>query len=225
MPAILESSAFARDLLIVAVAYGLGCLVSGYYLVRWRTGGDIRDQGSGGAGATNAGRVLGRPGFLLTLCLDLTKGTLAAAAARWLGADTAEQILALLAVVAGHIWPVQLGFRGGKGIAPFLGALAVAEPRFLLGFAAAFALAYPILRRFTLAGLVAVALLPAAAVLLRSPPLAVAGLAASGLLILIAHRRNLREEIARLLSRRDRSAAAHEPSAPASDDRGTTHRV
>jgi glycerol-3-phosphate acyltransferase PlsY len=131
----------------------------------------------------------------------------------------------VLAVVAGHVWPVQIGFRGGKGIAPFLGALVVAEPRFVLAFAVGFALIFVLVRRFTLAGLVAVALLPATVPWLQASALSVAGLAACALLILIAHRRNLREEIAKFLSRRRRPDADASAAAPAPNDRRTPHRV
>ena len=109
-----------RDVLGIALAYGLGCLCAGYYIVRWRTGTDVRRIGSSSAGARNAGRVLGRWGFALVLTLDALKGVAAVWAACAIGLGGAA-----VAVVAGHVLPVQLGFRGGKGIAPSIGALLV----------------------------------------------------------------------------------------------------
>ena len=112
-----------RDFVAVAGAYLLGCFASGYYLVRWRLGRDIRDLGSGSIGARNVGRNLGPAGFALTLLLDLAKGAVAVELPAQLHATAWARALALAAVVAGHVWPVQLGFRGGKGVAPSVGAL------------------------------------------------------------------------------------------------------
>jgi hypothetical protein len=109
------------QVLLAAIAgYTLGCLNTGYYLVRVRTGRDLRAEGSGTAGATNAGRFLGRAGFGLALLGDLVKGSLAVGAALALGAGEAGAAAAAVGVVTGHIYPVQLGFRGGKGLATTL---------------------------------------------------------------------------------------------------------
>src|SRR5579859_7966679 len=108
---------------ILAASYLLGCFTSGYYFVRWRLGQDIRDSGSGNVGARNVGRLLGAPGFLATTAADVAKGMLAV----WLALEFTHDFrlagLAMLTVVLGHIWPVQLGFRGGKGVATSIGAL------------------------------------------------------------------------------------------------------
>src|ERR1035441_2499722 len=63
-------------------AYALGCFTTGYYLVRWRTGQDVREVGSGSVGARNVGRLLGRQGFLATMLCDFGKGMLAVWGAR-----------------------------------------------------------------------------------------------------------------------------------------------
>src|SRR5512135_2701540 len=110
---------------IAVAAYLLGCITTGYYLVRLRLRQDLRDLGSGSVGARNVGRLLGRPGFLLTVLGDFGKGALAVWAARHFTTDDRLVALAMLAVVAGHVWPVQLCFRGGKGMATALGALLV----------------------------------------------------------------------------------------------------
>ena len=115
--------------LVLLVAYLLGCVTPGYYLVGWRTGQDLRAEGSGGVGATNTGRILGMWGFLAVGIGDATKAALAVGLARWLSAADWVWMLALLAVVIGHVWPVQLGFRGGKGIACAIGGLLIFDPR------------------------------------------------------------------------------------------------
>jgi glycerol-3-phosphate acyltransferase PlsY len=109
------------DLALVFFAYSLGCLNAGYYLLRWRDGRDLRALGSGNAGARNAGRVLGTRGFALVFALDATKGLIAVLAARW----WAPEVAALCAVAAtlGHVYPMQLQWRGGKGVATAIGAL------------------------------------------------------------------------------------------------------
>ena len=109
--------------LAVLASYLLGGFCAAYYVVRIACSADIRALGSGTAGARNAGRVLGASGFLLTLLLDAAKGALAVLVTARLAPGVWPATLALIAVVAGHIWPAQLGFRGGKGLATLLGGL------------------------------------------------------------------------------------------------------
>ncbi len=123
----------------ILVGYGLGCAVTGYYLVRWRTGQDIRALGSGKVGATNVGRRLGRRFFALVFTLDLLKGLLPMLAAAYVlrgesgseAGDRRTYVLWLLvgaAAIAGHLFSVFLGFKGGKGVATSLGVLIGLSP-------------------------------------------------------------------------------------------------
>jgi glycerol-3-phosphate acyltransferase PlsY len=111
----------SKDILAVFLSYAIGCVSTGYYLTRLWTGTDIRTIGSGAAGARNVGRLLGGVGFVITFSGDFAKGL----AAVWVASMLTHQhwviTASLLAVVIGHIWPVQLGFRGGKGVATALG--------------------------------------------------------------------------------------------------------
>lgn len=109
-------------------SYLLGSLCAAVFVVRWRTGQDVRDTGSGNAGARNAGRLLGRRGFAAVFVLDAAKGALAVIAARLLGLESAWQAGAMLAVTVGHILPCWHGFRGGKGAACAAGALLAFSP-------------------------------------------------------------------------------------------------
>jgi|SRR6516225_10172953 len=113
---------FGEDVLIVVASYGIGCFTAGYYLFRWRTGCDIREHGSGNPGARNVGRLLGVGWFSATLLLDAGKGGLAVWLACYFGLGHLGTVAAMLAVVVGHVWPIQLHFRGGKGVAASLGA-------------------------------------------------------------------------------------------------------
>ncbi len=107
------------------LGYALGCLNTGYYLIRLRRSQDIRTLGSGTAGATNAGRILGTWGFIVVFIVDFCKGVLAALLGRSLVWGDPGILAASIGVVAGHIWPAQLSFRGGKGVASALGAAPV----------------------------------------------------------------------------------------------------
>jgi len=198
---------YGRVILAVVSAYALGCISTGYYLTRWRTGRDLRACGSSSTGARNAGRILGRLGFVVTFLGDFAKGILAVfIAERLLGAGSWAVILTLLAVALGHIWPVQLGFVGGKGVSVTLGALLVFDYRLVLAVAAVAAILYIGLRRFVLCGLLALAALPLSAWRLGQPPVAVIGLSCLAALLLTAHRTNLRKII-----HETRAAAAPRP--------------
>lgn len=179
----------------VAAAYALGCCNTGYYLVRWKTGGDLRETGSGNAGARNTGRVLGRWGFAASLLGDMAKGALAVAGARLGGFNPAGQGLVLLAVIAGHNWPVQLGGRGGKGAAVSCGGLLCFDPLvtgLMLGLTA---LLGGVTRRYTLGAMGAYVAGPVLAAGLGHSPPEIAVFAATAGLVVFSHRSNLRQEL------------------------------
>lgn len=195
-------------------AYILGCFATGYYLVRLRTGQDIRELGSGSAGAKNVGRVLGWRGFVTTLFGDFGKGLLAVWMVRQFAQDAHAEALAavaLLAVAAGHIWPAQLRCRGGKGVATSLGGLLVFDPGLAVAFALVFAVGFAALRRTVLPGLLAFAALPFASVYLRHDTTQVMWLSILAGMIWISHHKNLLEEASRWLERRNERLKHHPP--------------
>jgi glycerol-3-phosphate acyltransferase PlsY len=106
---------------VVFAAYAWGSLSPGWWLVRQKAGVDLRSEGSGATGATNVSRILGRKAYAWVLVLDTLKGWLAVLGARWLAPASPWAALAAPAVVAGHIWPVWLRFRGGRGAATLMG--------------------------------------------------------------------------------------------------------
>ena len=110
-----------RTLVLVSASYVIGGISTGYYLVKWRTGSDIRATGSGSSGARNVGRSLGTAGYLATAAGDMLKGAAIPRTIRQLGTDD-DAALASVAAVAGHVWPAQLGFRGGRGLTVAFGA-------------------------------------------------------------------------------------------------------
>ena len=179
-----------RERLVTMATFGycLGCVNCGYYLVRLRRRVDLRAVHSGNAGATNAGRVLGRRAFVAVLALDTAKGASAALVGLWV-ADYAGAATAALACIAGHIWPAQLSFRGGKGIAAALGGLFVLEPAVTASAAGLALLLHAITRRWSASGLVAVGVAPLLTWPLGRPLAAAIPIAIAAAAVLFAHRR------------------------------------
>jgi len=175
----------------VALAYALGCVATGYYIVRALTGEDVRSHATGSSGARNVARRAGITAAVATFAADVGKGAVAVALAGALAGDAAAAA-ALVAVVLGHVAPVQLGFRGGRGLGPALGGLLVLDWRVAAIALAAAAAATLATRAFTASGLVGTVVAPLAALALgqRGTALA-AGLTAA--LILAAHARRAPE--------------------------------
>lgn len=118
---------------IVVGSYLLGSISFSYLIVRLLQGRDVRTVGSGNAGATNVMRAAGKAPGIAALVLDVAKGVSAVAVARALAAPPAVVGAAAAAVVLGHVFPIFLGFRGGKGVATAAGALgALALPAMAL---------------------------------------------------------------------------------------------
>lgn len=187
--------------LIALGCYALGCVTGGYYLVRLRTGKDMRRLGSGSVGARNVGAVMGTPGFLATLVFDIAKGCLAVWVVRKFSGDERLVALAMIAVVVGHIWPVQLHFRGGKGVATSLGGLLIYDWELVIAYGVLFVAPFVFLRKTVLPGLIAYGLLPLASMFLKHESMKVVAVSLLVALVLIAHRRNFVEEYAALTTR------------------------
>ncbi len=188
-------------LIIAASSYLLGSIPFGYLLVRIFRGEDVRQSGSGNIGATNVSRKSPALG-VATLLLDALKGTAAVAlsyvaADRMVGGPPALDLAALAALfaVVGHVFPVWLKFRGGKGVATGLGAFALIAPKAVLIAAGIFIAVVVISRYVSLGSIVAVAVFPFVAWRIRQFDLSPKGLALislASLLILVKHRENLR---------------------------------
>jgi len=119
--------------LAIIIAYFIGCINNAYILTKIYKKMDIRNYGSGNAGATNVLRVLGYKAALPVFILDFLKGVLAVLIGLFL-AGPVGSMLAGIFVVCGHNWPIFLGFRGGKGIATSLGVIITVNP--ILGLVA-----------------------------------------------------------------------------------------
>jgi glycerol-3-phosphate acyltransferase PlsY len=192
-------------------AYALGCFATGYYLVRARTGRDIREFESGSIGARNVGRLLGKTGFLITLLGDFGKGALAVWAVRHFSGSELLAAIAMNCVVAGHIWPLTLQFHGGKGAATSLGALLVYDPHLALALVVCCLPGVLLLRKLTLPGMAAYVCLPVVSYWLHRNAVEATLLAVLAALVVFAHRQNLLKEFPGLVTRRSLSAKPQPP--------------
>lgn len=180
--------------LVALGAYLLGAVPFGIVMARLFGLGDLRKIGSGNIGATNVLRTGNKLAALLTLVLDAGKGGIAVLIARALAAEDAAQ-LAGFAAFLGHLFPVYLGFRGGKGVATFLGTLiALAWPVGLAACGTWLAIAAA-LRYSSLSALVAAGLSPVWALVLGRGDMAVLAMVLA-VLIYVRHAANIRRLIA-----------------------------
>lgn len=178
----------------VVAAYLIGCITAGWYIVRWRTGRDLRELGSGSLGGRNVSRVLGLRWAAVAAVLDLAKGALAAGLALavapgWVGP-------AMVAVVLGHVRPIQLGGHGGRGLAPGFGALVVVSPIVAVAAAGAFAVLTLLSRSTLVPVLVATVAAPLLAASLGLPATVVAGIAGAAAVVVLAHAGHVRGLVA-----------------------------
>ena len=185
-----------KEIICILFAYLLGGVCVGYYLVRFRLGLDIREEGSGGVGARNVGRLLGRPGFVLTLIGDAAKGLAAVSLAAGFGLAPPAISLVLVAVIAGHVWPLPLHFRGGRGISTAIGAYLAYDYRLAVLLLGLTVVLMVFRRGFVLSGLAAFLLVPIIAYVADEPGHLVAALAGSSVIILFAHRERIRKAFA-----------------------------
>jgi glycerol-3-phosphate acyltransferase PlsY len=182
------------SLLAAAVlGYLLGSIPFGLLLTRLAGLGDIRQIGSGNIGATNVLRTGSKSAAALTLLLDLAKGWAAVIVAKSWGADAA--LVAAVGVIVGHIYPIWLGFRGGKGAATALGVLLALAWPVALAAALVWLVTALIFRYSSLAALAAAVGSAVLAPLLVDGPTA-AVIAGIALLIILRHHANIRRLIA-----------------------------
>jgi glycerol-3-phosphate acyltransferase PlsY len=149
-----------RPLFVVVIAYLIGSIPFGYLIVRTKGGGDVRQTGSGGTGATNVSRRAGKAAGVLTLLLDASKGVAAVLIAQTVSDNDWVRAAAAIAVIVGHIFPVWLGFRGGKGVATGVGVFLVLAPIALLCAGVVFVSIVFFTRYVSLGSMTAAALIP-----------------------------------------------------------------
>ncbi len=180
-------------LLVAVIAYVLGAIPFGYILVKLVTGSDVRAAGSGNIGATNVLRTTGRAAAIGTLALDIAKGYLAVwIAGRLTAHDPLWMSVAAIAVMAGHAYPVFLGFHGGKAVASFVGAFLCLTPVALLMTLVVFVVTVAWSRYISLGSIIAAATFPLAVWLVQKVPLPVEAAAIlAGAFIVYRHSSNI----------------------------------
>ena len=175
---------------VPVAAYLLGAVPFGLLVGKAFGGADIRRAGSGNIGATNVARSLGPAAGVLTLLLDVSKGALAAWAGGALGGPAGASLSGLAAVL-GHIFPVYLGFRGGKGVATGLGVFLILDARATAVAALVFLAGVGATRRVSVGSMLGCLSLPLILHYRDAPQGIVATAWACCLLIVYRHRGNL----------------------------------
>jgi glycerol-3-phosphate acyltransferase PlsY len=175
----------------ILLGYLAGSVPFAFLLAR-RAGIDVRFAGSGNVGATNVMRTTGTRRAILVMLLDVAKGVLAVVLALVTHAGVTLTALAAAAAVVGHIYPVWLRFRGGKGVAVAAGVFGVLTPIATALAASLFLVIVWVTRYVSLGSIAATVALPPAAWMTGEPKAVVLAAAGSGALILFRHRGNIR---------------------------------
>jgi glycerol-3-phosphate acyltransferase PlsY len=184
-----------EELAAVTLGYFAGSIPFAFLVAR-RRGVDLRRSGSGNVGATNVLRTSGVPLAVTAMMLDAMKGAVAVLIAQRLTEGPATPVAAGLAAIIGHVYPLWLQFRGGKGVATTAGVFAVLTPLALAIAAVAFVLAVFVTRYISVGSVTAALTLAAAAVIDDPPNAVVAGAIVAALVIVHRHRANLARLVA-----------------------------
>jgi glycerol-3-phosphate acyltransferase PlsY len=207
--------------LLLVGAYLLGSIPFSYLVVRLVAGKDVRREGSGNVGATNALRTAGKLAGSLALLFDVLKGVGAVLLARLLGASEPLFAAAAVAVVLGHVYPIFLKFQGGKGVATSAGAIGTLKMLPFVLTLLVFAAVVKLSRYVSLGSIVAVCAFPLFVVLcgvlgwtgMPSRAVVLAAVAIA-LLVVLKHAGNIR----RLLKGTERRLGEPKPAPPGAGD-------
>jgi glycerol-3-phosphate acyltransferase PlsY len=185
------------ELALVAAAYVLGSIPSALLVVWLMTGKDVRREGSGNVGATNAVRIGGIAAGILVTAMDVAKGALPVWAMSVLNPASVWLAAAMLAAIVGHCSPVWLRFAGGKGVATAFGAFVVLAPVPALAALGVWLVVLAVGRWVSLASLVGAAVFPLLVSILALPgPMLLVGVSLAAVLIIVRHHSNIRQLIA-----------------------------
>ena len=176
-----------KIIILSAIAYLLGNISPSIILGKLH-GIDIKKEGSGNAGTTNALRVLGKKAALITLVIDIGKGVLAVVIGRLIGGEAAGYLCAL-AVFCGHIWPCFYSFKGGKGVATAFGALLAVNWMLGLSALAVVAIGLALTQRMSVGSLLGAVTFPVLCWFIEPDFIWIGSLMA--LIVLIKHRANI----------------------------------
>ncbi|TVY04552.1 glycerol-3-phosphate 1-O-acyltransferase PlsY [Cohnella terricola] len=181
-----------NTIIAIIVSYLLGSISFSILFARWLRKIDIREHGSGNAGATNTLRVLGKGPAIAVFLLDIAKGSAGVLIGQWLGDGNAWIPVACgLAAIAGHNWPIYFRFKGGKGIATTVGALVIWAflPTLIAGIAAI--LIIVVTRYVSLGSLIFAVLLPILFYIFDLNTSLIWGAVVVAVLAIVRHRKNI----------------------------------
>ncbi|WP_243291299.1 glycerol-3-phosphate 1-O-acyltransferase PlsY [Bacillus sp. FJAT-47783] len=180
---------------LVITSYFIGSIMFGY-LTATRFGHiDIQNEGSGNVGARNVGRLIGKKAFVYTFLGDAAKGSIVVLWAQYLDVSDFWQLVTLLSAILGHLFPVFLNFRGGKGVSTFIGGFLVYSPIMFLVFTGFFLVVFFLIRSMTIAGLLAICIAPFLLLMFQVERGAVMVMCVITIIILLAHRNNIAEKL------------------------------
>ncbi len=198
-------------LLSIPIAYLLGSIPFGYLLVKIFRHQDIRATGSGNIGATNVARSGAKGLGIVTLLLDCGKAFLAVKIAQHIAPGNYDlAVAAAVAAILGHVFPIWLGFRGGKGVASALGVFLALSPAAAGCTFAIFLIVILITRFVSLASIIASAFFPIFGLYFipQRTPIVIAGLLFIPILVIVKHHENIRRLLAGTESRFGKKKAA-----------------
>jgi acyl phosphate:glycerol-3-phosphate acyltransferase len=175
----------------ILVGYGVGSLPLGFLAANQLKGIDLRRVGSGNVGATNMYRTGGLAMALLVVLVDVAKGAGSVLLAWRVGADTIVPVSAGVAAIVGHIFPVWLRFRGGKGVATACGVFWILAPLATAMASVMFVGTVWMTRYVSLGSVIATAVLPTFLWITSAPAAVVVGGVAAAVLVIERHRANL----------------------------------
>jgi glycerol-3-phosphate acyltransferase PlsY len=184
-----------EGILAVTFGYLLGSVPFAFLLAR-RRGIDLRFVGSGNVGATNVLRTIGIPAAVIAMCLDAVKGSVAVLVAQRVAIEPATAVAAGLASIVGHLYPVWLRFRGGKGVATAAGVFGVLNPGALGAATAVFLVAVWITRYISVGSIAAAITLAVVTAVGGAPAVVAFGAAVAAAIIVHRHRSNLARLVA-----------------------------
>jgi glycerol-3-phosphate acyltransferase PlsY len=181
--------------LAVILAYFVGSIPFSY-LVSRRHGIDLRVAGTGNVGASNVLRTTGIRAAILALMLDAVKGTIAVVVAQLMSPALMTAVAAACASIIGHVYPIGLRFRGGKGVATAAGAFAVLAPAAVGGAVSVFLFSVIATRIISVSSIAGALTLTVAAAIGDAPGVVAIGASVSTLIIIYRHRENLTRLVA-----------------------------
>ncbi|WP_254871074.1 glycerol-3-phosphate acyltransferase [Bacillus sp. Marseille-Q1617] len=175
-------------IVIMVLSYLAGSVTGAYYIVMLYTGQDVRELESGNVGATNAARIMGKKGFLLTLLIDAAKVFFTLFIVQvWLVDSAIALVISSVLLCIGHLFPIQLGFRGGKGVVVYLASALFISPISIGAAAGVMGTSYGLFRRYKTSGFLSMASIPFTAFLIEDSFIVPFGLLFLFCIVVISH--------------------------------------